>query len=329
MLSESVLRVRNLTKHFARRSFLGRGEDSTVKAVDGVSFSVGAGEAFVIAGESGSGKSTIARLILGLAAADSGEVFFQGREVGGDPGGLELIRSQCQMVYQDPYDSINPRMRVGDVVAEPLEAHGSGTRSENRDRVAEVLGDVRLEPAADMIRKYPHMLSGGQRQRVVLARALALGPRVIIADEPVSMLDVSVRAEILELMDGLRRRYGISFVYITHDLATARFFGTRIAILYRGRVVEAGGVDEVLLDPRHPYTQALVDALPDPDPANRLRRRAVRIRDPPGGPRGGCGFRERCPYAVRECAAEPPLARAGGGREVACFVDIGRPGVQK
>ena len=322
----ALLQVRNLTKHFTKRSVFGRASH-TVRASDGVSFSVAEGEVLVIAGESGSGKSTIAKLILGSIKPDSGQVILGGREIGGDPEGLRRIRTECQMIQQDPYDSINPRMRVGDIVSEPLEIHGFGSADMRRRRVLEVLGEVRLEPAERIAGKYPHMLSGGQRQRVVLARAMAIKPRIIIADEPVSMLDVSVRAEILELMRGLQERHGITFVYITHDLATARFFGTRIAILYMGRIVETGDIEDVLLSPAHPYTMALTDALSEPDPANRFRKKEVRINERAGGggggdPYTGCRFRARCPYAVERCLSEPGLEPRGrGGRRVACFVD--------
>ncbi len=320
---DEILRVENLRKYFTKKSVLGR-KSTTVRANDGITFSVRRGEVFVIAGESGSGKSTVARLILKSIKADSGSVVFEGQEIRGDAGSLRKIRLQCQMIHQDPYDSINPRMRIGGIVSEPLEIHGFGDKNKRGDRVLEVLREVRLEPAEEIALKYPHMLSGGQRQRVVLARALALRPKMIIADEPVSMLDVSIRAEVLELMRSLQERHGITFVYITHDLATARFFGTRIAILYLGKVVEMGDIDDVLLSPKHPYTQALIDALSEPDPENRFRRKEIRIREPSGDDAGrGCGFRARCPYAVERCRTEPALEERGG-RSVACFVDISK-----
>lgn len=312
-----ILRVENLAKRFVKKSLFGAG--SAVRAVDGVSFSVTEGEVFVLAGESGSGKSTIARLILGAERPDSGSVFLDGGLVGHDASSLRRIRTQCQMVHQNPYDSVNPRMRVSDIVAEPLGIHGYGGRYKS-DRVAEALAEVRLEPG-EIMPKHPHMLSGGQRQRVVLARALALKPRIIIADEPVSMLDVSVRAEMLDLMSELRKRHGISFVYITHDLATARHFGDRIAILYMGRIVETGGIDDVLLRPRHPYTQALIDAVPEPAAENLHRGRTIRITERRDvDPYSGCRFRARCPYAIDRCGTEPEL-ECRDGRQVACFVD--------
>ena len=278
----------------------------------------------MLAGESGSGKSTIARLILGSLQPDSGEVFFDGKAVRHTRKGLEEIRMGCQMVHQDPYDSINPRMKVGSIVAEPLEIHKMGDGEERRRRVVQVLREVRMAPE-DVMAKYPHMLSGGQRQRVVLARALALKPKVIIADEPVSMLDVSIRIEMLELMRQLQEKHKISFIYITHDLATARYFGQDIGILYRGKIVEMGPIDRVLLSPRHPYTQALIDAISDPDPENRHLEKRIRIKEPPEeGVSGGCRFRSRCPYAMEKCVKEPDLEGTEDGRHLAaCYVDIG------
>ena len=352
-MAEEILRVEDLTKHFVKKSVFGAMTASTVKAADGVSFALGCGEVFVLAGESGSGKSTIAKMILGSIKPDSGRIAFEGREVTYGKKSMRYIRTGCQMIHQDPYDSINPRMRVSDIVAEPLEIHGTyGTKNERHDRVLQVLEEVRLEPAAEIAAKYPHMLSGGQRQRVVLARALALRPKVIIADEPVSMLDVSIRAEMLELMRELQKRHGISFVYITHDLATARSFGHRVGILYRGRIVETGPIDDVLFSPRHPYTQALTDAISEPDPDNVHRKKTVRIVDldaavggdgsgknvtdatgQEGGPtapqkpnhtavEGGCRFAPRCSYAIDACRIEPDLEEKADRHYAACHVDI-------
>lgn len=319
---DEILRVQNLTKYFTKKSVFSS-KSTTIKAVDDISFSLKKGEVFVLAGESGSGKSTTARLILKAIDADSGKIFFNGEEITDDPKSIKKLRMSCQMIYQDPYDSINPRMRVHDIVSEPLEIHGIGSAEERKKIVLEALHEVKLEPAEDIVKKYPHTLSGGQRQRVVLARALVLKPKIIIADEPVSMLDVSIRAEMLELMEALQKKYEISYIYITHDLATARFFGKRIAIMYLGKIVEAGPVDDVLLHPRHPYTQALIDAIPEPNPDNLYVEKKVRINEPLDiDVYEGCRFRARCPYAIDKCKDEPLLEKLDSQREVACFVKL-------
>jgi len=275
---------------------------SIVKAVEDVSFSLHNDEVLVIAGESGSGKSTIAKLILGAITPDSGKVIFQGKEIKNNTNSLMKIRMNCQMVHQDPYDSINPRMKVRDIVSEPLEIHNIGHGSEREKIVLDTLREVKLEPTEEIANKYPHMLSGGQRQRVVLARALVLRPKIIIADEPVSMLDVSIRAEILELMKNIQKKNNISFIYITHDLATARYFGDRIIILYLGKIMEFGLINQVLLEPRHPYTQALIDAISEPDPDNLYKEKIIRINEPLDIDfYSGCRFLARCPYAIKKC----------------------------
>ncbi len=317
---DKILEIQNLTKYFIKKSIFGK-KESVVRASDDVSFYVKKGEVFVIAGESGSGKSTIAKLILKSMEQDSGKIIFEGEEIKHNTKSLEKIRLQCQMIQQDPYDSINPRMKVEDIILEPLQIHNFGNKQQCKKRVLDVLKEVKLEPVQEITLKYPHMLSGGQRQRVVLARALALKPKVIIADEPVSMLDVSIRAEILELMRDLRQKHNITFVYITHDLATARFFGDTIAILYLGKIIEMGAIDKVLLSPKHPYTQALIDALSEPDPDNRFKQKQIRICDTLETAHDGCRFRPRCPYAIEKCSTEPNLEKLKD-RSVACFVDI-------
>jgi len=295
---------------------------SIVKAVEDVSFSLHNDEVLVIAGESGSGKSTIAKLILGAIIPDSGKVIFQGKEIQNNTNSLMKIRMNCQMVHQDPYDSINPRMKVRDIVSEPLEIHNIGHGSEREKIVLDTLREVKLEPTEEIANKYPHMLSGGQRQRVVLARALVLRPKIIIADEPVSMLDVSIRAEVLELMKNIQKKNNISFIYITHDLATARYFGDRIIILYLGKIMEFGPINQVLLEPRHPYTQALIDAISDPDPDNLYQEKIIRINEPLDIDfYSGCRFLARCPYAIKKCK-DVPMLETRDGRNVACFVDI-------
>ena len=317
-----ILKVEHLKKYFTKKGMFGA-KSNTVRATDDVSFSVKKGEVFVLAGESGSGKSTIAKLILKSIELDSGKIFFEGQEIDNQKENLAKIRMNCQMIHQDPYDSINPRMKIGDIVSEPLEIHKVGNKEDRKKRVIEVLQEVKLEPAEDIVKRYPHMLSGGQRQRVVLARALALKPKIILADEPVSMLDVSIRAEMLELMQELQKKYNISFIYITHDLATARYFGQRIGILYMGKIVEIGPINQVLVKPRHPYTQALIDAISEPNPDNLHRERKIRINEPTGiDAYHGCRFRDRCPYVIDKCLEEPELKMTGDEHYSACFVEL-------
>jgi peptide/nickel transport system ATP-binding protein len=262
-------------------------------------------------------------MILRAITPDEGKIIFDGAEITDKKEDLKKIRMQCQMVYQDPYDSVNPQMKIKNIIAEPIEIHRIGNSKHRLELVREVLREVRLEPADEIMEKYPHQLSGGQRQRVVLARALVLKPKMIIADEPVSMLDVSIRAEILELMDSLRQKHNISFVYITHDLATARYFGHMIAIMYLGKLVEIGPVNEVLSSPMHPYTQALLDAISEPDPKNLNVEKAIRISDAARvDVYQGCRFRARCPYVFDKCATEPNMEEVGRGRKVACFAKL-------
>ena len=320
-LLDEILRVEGLSKQFVKKSMFSS-KKSLVKAVEDVSFSLYNDEVLVIAGESGSGKTTIAKLILRAITPDSGKVIFQGEEIKDDSKSLMKIRMNCQMVHQDPYDSINPRMKVKDIVSEPLEIHNIGNSLERRRIVLDSLREVKLEPSEEIANKYPHMLSGGQRQRVVLARALVVRPKIIIADEPVSMLDVSIRGEILELMKNIQKKNNISFIYITHDLTTARYFGQRIIILYLGKIMEFGSIDRVLLEPRHPYTQALIDAISEPNPDNLYKEKIIRINDPLDIDfYSGCRFRARCPYAIKKCS-DVPMLETRDGRNVACFVDI-------
>jgi peptide/nickel transport system ATP-binding protein len=317
-----ILRVEHLKKYFTKKGIF-RSKSSTVKAIDDVSFSLEKGEVFLLAGESASGKTTIAKLILKSIDADSGKIFFEGQEITGDKKNLKKIRMNTQMIHQDPYDSINPRMRVEGIVSEPLEIHNIGNKKDREKRVIEVLREVKLEPANEIMKKYPHMLSGGQRQRVVLARALALKPKIILADEPVSMLDVSIRAEMLELMTELQKKYNISFIYITHDLATARYFGQRIGILYMGKIVEIGPISQVLENPKHPYTQALIDAISKPDPENLHKDKKIRINEPTDvDVYQGCRFRARCQYVIEKCKIEPELVTVGKKHFSACHIEL-------
>ena len=270
----AILRVEGLNKNFTKKSFF-QSKSSMVTAVNNVSFSLSKDEILAIAGQSGSGKSTIAKLILKAIEVDSGKIFFDGDEISDTPSDLKKLRMNCQMIYQDPYDSINPRMKIFDIINEPLEIHRVGTKETRSKMVLDALRQVKLEPAQDIAKKYPHMLSGGQRQRIVIARALVVKPKVIIADEPVSMLDVSIRAEILELLNEIKKKNKISFIYITHDLATAKYFADRIIILYEGQIVETGNIIDVLTKPQHPYTEALIEAISEPDPKNLYKEKKI------------------------------------------------------
>ncbi len=317
-----ILKIEHLKKYYVKKKMFSS-KSTIVKAVDDVTFSIKKGEVFVLAGESGSGKTTITKLILKSIQADSGKIIFENQIIDDQKKNVKKIRMNCQMIHQDPYDSINPRMKIGDIISEPLEIHNIGNKEQRRKRVIEVLQEVRLEPAKEIVKKYPHVLSGGQRQRIVLARALALKPKIILADEPVSMLDVSIRAEMLELMKELQKKYNISFIYITHDLATAKYFGQRIGILYQGKIVETGPINQVLENPRHPYTQALIDAISEPNPDNLHRKKEIRIKDPPDTDEfEGCRFKPRCPYAIEKCSKEPDLEEVEKEHYSACYVKL-------
>ena len=315
-----ILKVQKLTKVFEKKSLFGS-EKNIVKATDDVSFVLNRGEILAVAGESGSGKSTLAKLILNALEPDSGKIFFENQEISTNTN-LKKIRMECQMIYQDPYDSINPRMKVEQIISEPLEIHGFNVH-ERKKMIIDVLKQVKLEPAEEIAQKNPHMLSGGQRQRVVLARALVMKPKIIIADEPVSMLDVSIRAEILELMKEIQKKNNISMIYITHDLATAKYFADRIIIFYLGKIMEDGPVDQIILKPKHPYTQALIDAISEPDPDNLHKEKNVRINDPINvDVYSGCRFYSRCPYAEEKCKQEPTLENIDSKRSVSCFFPL-------
>ena len=326
---KKILQVKNLVKYFENKNYIfsPRNKKDLVKAVDDVSFNLNEGEVFILAGGSGSGKSTIAKLILGAIRPDSGKIIFDGKESNIDSkDNLRRLRMNCQMIQQDPYDTINPRMKVLDIISEPLEVNNIGDKQSRKKRILEVLKEVKLEPVSDMINKYPHMLSGGQRQRVVLSRSLVTTPKIIIADEPVSMLDVSIRAEMLEIMMSLQRKHNIAFIYITHDLATARHFGQKIAILYLGKIMEEGSIEDILLDPKHPYTQALIDAISEPKSKNLDKiKKEIRIKEDghDADVYKGCRFTKKCPYAIEKCSEyEPELKCINDdmvGHNVACF----------
>ena len=271
-----ILRVEDLTKKFQKKNLFSS-DSNEVIAANKVNFSLKHGEILAIAGQSGSGKSTIAKLILRAIEPNSGKIFYKNQEIKSNSEELKKFRMRCQMVYQDPYDSINPRMTIQEIVNEPLEIHNIGTKEERQERVLETLRMVKLEPAKEIAKKHPHMLSGGQRQRVVIARAIVVKPEIIIADEPVSMLDVSIRAEILELMKEIQTKNEISMIYITHDLATAKHFADNIVILNLGKVMEAGPINKVLLNPENSYTKALIAAISEPDPENLHKMKEISL----------------------------------------------------
>jgi oligopeptide/dipeptide ABC transporter ATP-binding protein len=306
-----LLEVTDLRTRFSLRgSFMDRlrgREAGSVKAVDGVSFSLRRGEVLGVVGESGSGKTTLGRTLLGLAAATEGSIKFEGREITGlTENGFRPLRRKLQIVFQDPHASLNPAMTIGESVGHPLRIHGvARSRDQIEARVVQALERVGLHPADQYMGKYPTDLSGGQKQRAVLARAIILGPDILIADEPVSMLDMSVRAKILELMIDLKRELDLTYVYITHDLATAKFFCDRIAIMYLGKIVEIGPAKEIYADPKHPYTVSLLRAIPEPDPTRAVPRDLPRGEVPDAvTPPLGCSFHPRCPRAFEVCGWE-------------------------
>jgi oligopeptide/dipeptide ABC transporter ATP-binding protein len=322
--ASTLLRVEDLAVHFPiRRGLLVERQIGTVKAVDGVSFEIAAGETLALVGESGCGKSTTGRLILHLIEPTAGRVWFDGKDVFSlDTEAMRRLRRDMQLVFQDPYASLNPRMTVGDMVGEPLKLHHLGDAPARAARVAEILTLVGLAPRH--AERYPHEFSGGQRQRVGIARALAAGPRLIVADEPVSALDVSVRAQVINLMRDLQRRLGLSYLFISHDLAVVRHIADRVAVMYLGKIVELADGERLFAGPRHPYTHALLSAVPAPDPALGRARAAYRLRlegDVPNpiDPPSGCRFHPRCPHARERCRSEAPaLADDGDGHRTAC-----------
>ena len=325
MTPPPILSVRNLVKLFpAGRSGIFSKQDRFVHALDGVSFDLERGGVLALAGESGCGKSTLALPLMGLECPPSGQIFFDGKEVSHLQGaGLKALRRQIQMVFQDPYESLNPLMTVRQIVAEPLGVHGlARSPAEREARLRQALEESGLKPAEIYLDRLPHELSGGQRQRVVIAAALVLEPRLLLADEPVSMLDVSIRAEILNLLIELRQRRGISVLFITHDLATAAYLAERVAVMYLGRIVEIGPIHQVLENPQHPYTKALLSVIPIPNP--RQRRERIILKGAPPNPidvPSGCRFHPRCPVAFERCKlVDPQLTAVTPEHQAACLL---------
>ena len=323
MANEVLLSVKDLHTWYELKKwgFLHAGY---VRAVDGVSFSLHRGEALTIVGESGSGKTTLLKTILGLAPKTKGEIVFAGQKLDGKKGRIEQLRSKVGFVQQDPYGALPPFMTVRKILEEPMLINKFGTGAEREQRIREVMEEVRLLPVNDFLAKYPHMLSGGQQQRLVIARAMILRPSLIVADEPVSMLDASVRVEVLELMRRIQMAHNLGVIYITHDLSTVRYFSERVFIMYAAKVVEQAGVDEIVHNSLHPYAKALLAAIPDPDPDNAYRYRDVPPGEPPSlvNPPSGCRFHPRCPVKIEgRCEVEvPPAFEPVKGHFVECWL---------
>ena len=322
-MSEPLLHVRNLVKHFPVRGGLLQRTVDRVHAVDGVSFEIAAGETLGLVGESGCGKSTTGRCILRLIEPTSGEVHFDGKDVMAlNARGLREIARGMQIIFQDPFASLNPRMTVGAIVGEALTIHKLARNvREHDDRVVNLLETVGLH--AEHRRRYPHEFSGGQRQRIGIARALAVSPRLIVCDEPVSALDVSIQAQVINLLEDLQRQFGLAYLFIAHDLSVVEHISRRVAVMYLGRIVEIASAHDLYTAPKHPYTEALLSAVPIPDPAVKRRRIVLQGDVPnPVNPPAGCHFHPRCPHVMERCRTQAPLLREiAPGRMAACHLN--------
>jgi len=321
---EKILEIKDLKMWFPITRGVLQRHVSDVKAVDGISFYIYRGETLGLVGESGCGKSTTGRAILQLYKPTAGEVHFQGRDlVHMKKGDLRHMRRQMQMIFQDPYASLNPRMTVGGIVGEPLEVHRIGTRAERRERVRELLRVVGLNPY--FINRYPHEFSGGQRQRIGVARALAVNPEFIVCDEPISALDVSIQAQVINLLEDLQEQFGLTYLFIAHDLSVVRHISDRIAVMYLGKIMELATRDELYRNPLHPYTQALLSAVPIPDPVIEEKRQRIILEGDvptPVNPPKGCNFSTRCPKVMDICREQEPEFKdyTGDGHYVACWL---------
>lgn len=317
-----LIEVRNLTKHFFiyRGSLLKR-RIGAVRAVDGVSFAIGEGETLGLVGESGCGKSTTGRLMTRLIEPSSGDILFRGRSIQGmGREATRRLRREMQIIFQDPFSSLNPRRTVHEIIGQPLVANNLASGSELTDRVADLMRRVGLRP--EYMSRYPHAFSGGERQRIVIARALVVHPHLVIADEAVSALDVSVRAQTLNLLQELQSEFNLTYLFISHDLSVVEHISNHVAVMYVGRLVEFGPTEDIFAQPLHPYTEALFSAIPVPDPRRRGERERVKLKGEvadPAHPPSGCHFHPRCAYATDLCKAEtPPLRQINGNRQVAC-----------
>jgi peptide/nickel transport system ATP-binding protein len=323
----SIVQVSNLTKYFPVQtsfldSMLSRRKDY-VRAVDGVDFTVRPGEIFGLVGESGSGKTTTGRLLVRLTEPTSGEIIFDGENLEAlGSTQLRQFRRRAQIIFQDPTAALNPRMTAGQSIKSALDIHSIGSKNERKQTVLQMLDRVGLTPAETFYGKYPHQVSGGQRQRIVIARAMVLNPQFVVADEPIAMVDVSIRAQILDLMLSLKKEFSLTYLFITHDLATANYLCDRIAIMYLGKIAEIGLRGEVFKTPKHPYTVALMSAIPVPDPKHKMKKQIPQGEIPsPINPPSGCRFHPRCPYAFDRCSKEEPgMTRISDTHYVACHL---------
>jgi len=315
LAGRDLVEVRNLVKYFPVEN-----SNNVLRAVDGVSFEIVGGETLGLVGESGCGKSTVGRCVLRLYEPTAGEVLFEGRNILDlAPSELQKLRREMQIIFQDPYASLNPRLSILSIVSEPLKIHGISNKTEQRDRVADLLKKVGLDP--NYMNRYPHEFSGGQRQRLGIARALALNPKLIVCDEPVSALDVSVQAQVVNLLQDLQSEFGLTYLFISHGLAVVEHISDRVAVMYLGKIVEIADARDLYADPLHPYTKALLSAIPIPDPRQK-RERIVLAGDVPTpiDPPSGCRFRTRCPWAIEECAkVVPELREIKPGHVAACI----------